>query len=492
MTTLAEFMIVAGADNRPPMLDKPIYESWKSCMELYIQGKDHGWIILNSVENGPLIWPTTKQEDGTVRLKTYEELSDKEKLQTDCDLKETNIVLQEQEDDTVRFKTYEELSDKEKLQTDCDLKETNIVLQGLSVPTFLPGDDPIACMNKAMAFSSAVFSPRYPSTNNQLRSSSNPRNQATVQHGSQGNTSGQAKVVKCYNYQGEGHITRRCTQPKRRRDASRFKEKVLIVQAHAKAKAVLMANISSCDLDVLSEAIVQYTNTSAQQNSIIIPMFKQMSNHVTNWDKTNNNSKTDNESLTVELERYKEQAKILEQIFNVDLSSLEKFIDSKMDDMIRMKNTKFAAFETKIDTLKHTLSKHVKGNESLLTTLNGFKMELKQRESKFIDKEIVLENKNKELENMVYMKDILLQRMLDEDYEHGHEDHRMAVDALQKLVLCDVKDYFGAEKAEKQAKKKRKQDSPKTPPGSPPSPPPPPPELIKDCCNNSIRCLDND
>ncbi|GJS61766.1 hypothetical protein Tco_0656550 [Tanacetum coccineum] len=94
MTTLAEFIIVAGADNRPPMLDKPMYESWKSRMELYIQGKDHGQIILNSVENGPLIWPTVEQEDGTVRLKTYEELSNKEKLQADCDLKATNIVLQ--------------------------------------------------------------------------------------------------------------------------------------------------------------------------------------------------------------------------------------------------------------------------------------------------------------------------------------------------------------------------------------------------------------
>ncbi|GJY23603.1 hypothetical protein Tco_0397261 [Tanacetum coccineum] len=63
-------------------------------MELYIQGKDHGRIILNSVENGPLIWPTVEQENGTVRPKTYEELSDKEKLQADCDLKATNIVLQ--------------------------------------------------------------------------------------------------------------------------------------------------------------------------------------------------------------------------------------------------------------------------------------------------------------------------------------------------------------------------------------------------------------
>ncbi|GKD68946.1 hypothetical protein Tco_1323036 [Tanacetum coccineum] len=94
MSTLAEIIIVFGANNRPPMLDKPQYESWKSRMELYIQGKDHGRIILNSVENGPLIWHTVEQENVTVRPKTYEELSDKEKLQADCDLKATNIVVQ--------------------------------------------------------------------------------------------------------------------------------------------------------------------------------------------------------------------------------------------------------------------------------------------------------------------------------------------------------------------------------------------------------------
>ncbi|GKC61368.1 hypothetical protein Tco_1088966 [Tanacetum coccineum] len=94
MSTLAKFMIVAAADNRPPMLDKPQYLSWKIRMELYIQGKDNGRIILNSVENGPFVWPTVALENDTVRPKTYEELSDKGKLQTDCDLKATNIVLQ--------------------------------------------------------------------------------------------------------------------------------------------------------------------------------------------------------------------------------------------------------------------------------------------------------------------------------------------------------------------------------------------------------------
>ncbi|GJU70356.1 retrovirus-related pol polyprotein from transposon TNT 1-94 [Tanacetum coccineum] len=112
---------------------------------------------------------------------------------------------------------------------------------GFAIPIFSPRDDPIACLNKAMAFLTVVASSRFPTTNNQLKTSSNPRNQATIQDGrvtvqqvqgrqgqnysgntyksnatsSRGNTtSGQARVVKCYNCQGEGHMARQCTQPK--------------------------------------------------------------------------------------------------------------------------------------------------------------------------------------------------------------------------------------------------------------------------------------
>ncbi|GJY55832.1 hypothetical protein Tco_0454947 [Tanacetum coccineum] len=90
---LAEYMILSGADNRLPMLDKDLYDSWKSRMELYMQNGEHGRIILESVENGPLIWPTIK-ENGVTRTKKYVELSAVEKIQADCDMKATNIILQ--------------------------------------------------------------------------------------------------------------------------------------------------------------------------------------------------------------------------------------------------------------------------------------------------------------------------------------------------------------------------------------------------------------
>nr|GEW15804.1 hypothetical protein [Tanacetum cinerariifolium] len=45
------------------------------------------------------------------------------------------------------------------------------------------------------------------------------------------NARGQAKVVKCYNYQGEGHMDRKCTQPKRPRNTAWYKEKAMLAEA---------------------------------------------------------------------------------------------------------------------------------------------------------------------------------------------------------------------------------------------------------------------
>ncbi|GJV45582.1 hypothetical protein Tco_1430118 [Tanacetum coccineum] len=86
-------MVLSGADNRPIILDKYLYDSWKSRMELYMQNREHERMILESVENGPLIWPTV-EENGVIRTNKYVELSAAEKIQADCDMKATNIILQ--------------------------------------------------------------------------------------------------------------------------------------------------------------------------------------------------------------------------------------------------------------------------------------------------------------------------------------------------------------------------------------------------------------
>nr|GEX69569.1 hypothetical protein [Tanacetum cinerariifolium] len=93
MASLANKAILSGADNRPLMLEKDMYDSWKSRMELYMLNCPHGRLILELVEQGPLIWPSVEVE-GVTRLKKYSELSAAEAIQADCDVKATNIILQ--------------------------------------------------------------------------------------------------------------------------------------------------------------------------------------------------------------------------------------------------------------------------------------------------------------------------------------------------------------------------------------------------------------
>nr|GEY80186.1 hypothetical protein [Tanacetum cinerariifolium] len=88
MASLADKAILSGAENRPPMLEKDMYDSWRSRMEMYILNRQHGRIILESVEHGPLLWPSVTEE-GVTRLKKYSELLAAEAIQADCDVKAT-------------------------------------------------------------------------------------------------------------------------------------------------------------------------------------------------------------------------------------------------------------------------------------------------------------------------------------------------------------------------------------------------------------------
>nr|GEX09635.1 hypothetical protein [Tanacetum cinerariifolium] len=69
MASLADKAILSGADNHPPILEKDMYDSWKSRMDLYMLNRQHGRMILASFEQA-------------------------EAIQADCDVKETNIILQ--------------------------------------------------------------------------------------------------------------------------------------------------------------------------------------------------------------------------------------------------------------------------------------------------------------------------------------------------------------------------------------------------------------
>ncbi|GJX46337.1 retrovirus-related pol polyprotein from transposon TNT 1-94 [Tanacetum coccineum] len=213
-------------------------------------------------------------------------------------------------------------------------------------------------------------------------------------------------------------MTRQCTQLKRTRNSAWFKEKLMLAEAQeagqildeekltedldaynldcddlSSAKAVLMANLSSCNSNVLSEvpysdsypndminqdvqemtyseqthivdfldneinndsniipysqylqetqnAGIQDTNSFAPNELLVLSLFEQITDHVANLDKENQTNKMVNESLTAELERYKEHVAIFERRINAYSNNHAKLIDSQMDDLIQKRNAK--------------------------------------------------------------------------------------------------------------------------------------------------------
>ncbi|GKB75601.1 retrovirus-related pol polyprotein from transposon TNT 1-94, partial [Tanacetum coccineum] len=352
----------------------------------------------------------------------------------------------------------------------------------LVVPVFQKGDDPIDAINHMMSFLTAVVTSRYPTTNNQLRTSSNPRQQATIYDGkvtvqpvqgrqtsyaagttrkytpgASGSNTGRQRTVICYNCKGEGHIAKQCTKPKRKRDETWFNDKVLLVQAQAggqalteeeiafladpglpdiqtsqtvithnaayqaddldaydsdcdelnSAKIALMANLSRNGSDALTEVhnpdnlnydlfnqseqimtsseqsndeTVQNSNSSAQQDVLILSMFEQLNTQVMHCTNVN-------KALTTELDRYKGEVKDLKAMQNVENS----FSGS---------NEQYA----EIVRLKEILFEQVQEKDSLMKTVSDLKNDLKIEENRNIDREIALEKKIKQLDNIIFKR----------------------------------------------------------------------------------------
>nr|GEW26489.1 retrovirus-related Pol polyprotein from transposon TNT 1-94 [Tanacetum cinerariifolium] len=327
---------------------------------------------------------------------------------------------------------------------------------GIFVPVFQKGDDPIDAINHMMSFLTAVVTSRYPPTNNQLRNSFNPRQQATINNGRVTVQPIQGRQ----HYLAVGHMLKQCTKPKSKRDEAWFKDKVLLVQAQANGQVLHEqelefladpriaeaqstqyvitnnATYQADDLDAYDSnynvtnnvidqdvqamlifeqsnimnqseteitsdrniipysqymnesqyATVQNSSFPTQQDDLILSMIEQLKTQVINCTKINQDNKNVNEILTAELERYKDQVRILKERNNVDKAS-----DS-------------CAQSLEIDNLKHTLSKHLKEKESLEQMVTLLKNNFQKEESRNIDRELALEKQVKELNNIMFKK----------------------------------------------------------------------------------------
>ncbi|GJY13868.1 hypothetical protein Tco_0383177 [Tanacetum coccineum] len=302
MTNLSEDIQCAGSNTRPPMLDRTDFASWQQRIRLYCWGKKNGVNILKSIDEGLFqmgtFWETLAEGNegalhlGPERAQVYYDLSpeDKERFVTAVKLNRG-----------LRDSNYDQLYAYLK-QHEAHATENKMILEHFTQPNVDPlalmynvshqqyysqasttppsthaqphfadntqldsrlslTDNLIENLTNTLALLTQSYKTYLPQTNNQLRTSLNTRNQATVQDG---------RVV-VQNVQGRQNRGRGTMQGGELGALRLFveKEQLLFIQVDKtnfsdEDCTMFMANLSSadpvydkaspsCDSDILSE-----------------------------------------------------------------------------------------------------------------------------------------------------------------------------------------------------------------------------------------------
>nr|GEZ90160.1 hypothetical protein [Tanacetum cinerariifolium] len=417
-------------------------------------------MILESVEHGPLLWPTV-EEDGVTREKKYSELSAAEAIQADCDVGATNIILQrlplvvyalvstykvakelwerikmlmqgtsltKQERECKLYDEFDKfastfldfttsaeqanLSTSSAVLSPTSILATSINISffsicniishssvcltrtiiiesfnllsvndtpstvkhnaymalssapqidyapmgqhsseysppetGLVVLVFQKGDDPIDAINHMMSFLTAVVTSRYPATNNQLRTSSNPRQQATINNGRvtiqpiQGRQNFMSAGSSRPFASGSGGTSgkQRVLQ----------EEELEFLADPGTTESLRNQNVITTNASYQADDLDAYDSVCDELNSAKISLMANMSHY--GFDNL-------------------AEERVLKELKNDDKAS--------------------TSYEPslEIETLKHTLSEHLKENESLEQKITLLKKYFQKEESRNIDR----------------------------------------------------------------------------------------------------------
>nr|GEW29583.1 hypothetical protein [Tanacetum cinerariifolium] len=276
-------------------------------------------MFLESVENGPLLWPTI-EENGVTRRKKYFESSATEAIQADYDQLETIqqnrgllFATTAKEKDTCQNNALNQRG--KEMSHDPGIAKAQTTQNGITHNAAYQADDLDAYDSDCDEINSAKIALIVNLSHYGSDDLAEVHNQDNVTH----NVINQ--VVQAMSLSEQSNIVNQ-----------------------SDTKITSDSNIIPY-YQYLSESqhgAVQNLNFPAQQYELILFVIAQLKTQVVNCTKINLDNKNVNETLTAELERYKDQVRILKEGNNVDKAS-----DS-------------CAQSVEIDNLKQTLSKHLK------------------------------------------------------------------------------------------------------------------------------------
>ncbi|GJX95746.1 retrovirus-related pol polyprotein from transposon TNT 1-94 [Tanacetum coccineum] len=261
--------------------------------------------------------------------------------------------------------------------------------------------------------------------------------------------------VMCYNCRGLGHIARNCTAKPRRIDAAYLQTHLLIAQ---KEEAGIQLQVeefdfmaATADLDEIEEvnancilmANLQQASTSEQYTDLLEPipepqLVPQNDNNVTSVAPSMVQSGGTIETSSAPNEETRAHQETIYRNLIDQVAHVNKCLTRKINDLHLSSAKQITTLNDEISNLNKQLSKEKSTISSLMEEKKRLKHDFKTREDKYLDKEVDLEAKIKELENILLKRDQTVQTMHmlnpkpDSFY---HQDQKMALGYPNPLYL---------------------------------------------------------
>nr|GEY85165.1 hypothetical protein [Tanacetum cinerariifolium] len=263
------------------------------------------------------------------------------------------------------------------------MTESPLVDLGFEVPVFSQGDDLIACLNKAMAFLTVVASSRFLSTNNQLRTSSNPRNHALFKMaGSQCNKFREDKTEDLNTYDSECDDILN-VKAVLMANIYNYGSGVILKVPHSETYLNDMENQSVLAMqDFKQPQAVDFIDNEIHSDSNIIPLIKDFRKRFTPqqelsaeqafWLRMSDPTSKPSDALLVKIEAPKEFPKI--SLVNESLKKL-KFYLAKFDNVVKIR----IAPNARTKELENSVAKLCSKNERLCNEINHVQQVFKEQ-----------------------------------------------------------------------------------------------------------------
>nr|GEW60800.1 hypothetical protein [Tanacetum cinerariifolium] len=382
----------ASSESPPPMLNRENYVPWSSRLLWYAKSRPNGKLIHNSILNGPYVRKMIPEPGDANREITEIWLRGQQMMKgSDIGILEKKVKL---------FNEWERQITQPGINMGQDRQMQMVGGNGGNQFRQYAGQNAgnLAGYNDVIrnqVIQNAVQNPRVQNVGNQngLIGVQGNRNQNQIENGNlvaaraEGNVAGQnGNQIRCYNCRGMGHYARNYTVRPRRRDAAYLQTQLLIAQ---KEEAGIQLQVEEYDLMAESQLTIEVEKVNSVNRTL----------------------KETNADLTTELARFKNQTRCFE-ISQEKYDKLkrcyqqsvyqEQCLFKKINALHLSTGKQIMTLNEQISELNKQLSKEKSTVSFLLEEKKKLKSDFKTYEDELLDKQIQLEKKIKELNNILH------------------------------------------------------------------------------------------